>query len=246
MKRVLLIGGSSEIGLAIVRRLAAGEPVRPVLLGRDPEALERALAGLEAAGCSDGRVAVIDARDAGAHQSAVADAFAEAGGFEIVVLAVGLLGAQAAFDADPALAREVLETNFVGAGSLLLESLRALRAQGSGTLIVLSSVAAQRPRKANAIYGAAKAGLDALANGLADAVHDDCVRVLIVRPGFVRTKMTAGLPVAPLATTPDAVAEATVKGLERGSGTVWAPAIMRPVFALLELLPRALWRRLPL
>ena len=165
----------------------------------------------------------------------------------MVVLAVGVLGGQAGLDADPEEAAEVMRVDFLGAGSLLLHSLRALREQGGGTLIVLSSVAAERPRAGKAIYGAAKAGLDALAQGLADAVHGSGVRVLVVRPGFVRTRMTAGLMPAPFATTAEAVAEATVAGARRASAhTVWVPGILRYVFAVLRHLPRPIFRRLPL
>jgi decaprenylphospho-beta-D-erythro-pentofuranosid-2-ulose 2-reductase len=111
---------------------------------------------------------------------------------------------------------------------------------------VLSSVAAERPRAGNAIYGAAKAGLDALAQGLADATASSGVRVLVVRPGFVSTKMTAGLKPAPLATTSEAVADATVRALAGRAHTVWVPGRLRWMFALLRHMPRALFRRLPL
>jgi decaprenylphospho-beta-D-erythro-pentofuranosid-2-ulose 2-reductase len=110
---------------------------------------------------------------------------------------------------------------------------------------VLSSVAAERPRASNAIYGAAKAGLDALAQGLADATASDGVRVLVVRPGFVRTRMTAGLEEAPFATTAAAVADATLKALAGRAHTVWVPGRLRLLFAVLRLVPRAIWRRLP-
>ncbi len=120
-----------------------------------------------------------------------------------------------------------------------------LRAQGCArALVVLSSVAAQRPRRANAVYGASKAGLDALAQGLGDALADAGVRVLVVRPGFVRTRMTQGLRPAPLATSADAVAAVVVKGLARGSHTVWAPRTLRWVMVAVRLLPRALMRRI--
>ncbi len=246
-ERVLLIGGTSEIGLAIVRRLAQRGAVRPLLLGRDADGLERALASLEAAaGCSDGAVGSIDASAPETHERAIAGAFATAGGIDVVVLAAGVLGAQAGLDADRAEAIEVMHVDFVGAGSLLLSALKALREQGHGTLIVLSSVAVERPRAANAVYGAAKMGLDALAQGLADSVAGSGVRVLVVRPGFVHTKMTAGLPAPPFATTPEAVAQATIKGLAGSADTIWAPRLMRPLFLLLRLLPRSVWRRLPL
>ena len=111
---------------------------------------------------------------------------------------------------------------------------------------MLSSVAAERARASNAIYGAAKAGLDALAQGLADQAAADGVRVLVVRPGFVRTRMTAGLKPAPFATTAEAVADATVRALAGRAHTVWVPGSLRLVFAVLRHLPRRLYRRLPL
>jgi decaprenylphospho-beta-D-erythro-pentofuranosid-2-ulose 2-reductase len=246
-KTVLLLGGSSEIGLAIVRRLAADGPVRPYLLGRDRARCEQALAALQRDGCRDGEVGHLDASDLDSHAGAIADVFARGGGFDVVVLAVGVLGAQAGLDADPAVAAEVMRVDFDGCGSLLLHSLRELRARSRGTVVVLSSVAAERPRRSNAIYGAAKAGLDALAQGLADATADSGVRVLVVRPGFVLTRMTEGLERAPFATTADAVAEATARALQRdGAHTIWVPGKLRYIFAVLRHLPRPVYRRLPL
>jgi short-subunit dehydrogenase len=244
--RLLLLGGSSEIGLAIARRLVADGPVRPFLLGRNRELLEQALTLLESAGCTGGEVAVLDADDLDAHGPAIADAFERSGGFDVVVLAIGLLGAQRGLDAELGESLEVMRVNFVDCGSLLLHSLRALRAQGRGTLVLLSSVAAERARASNPIYGAAKAGLDALAQGLADSVAGSGARVLVVRPGFVVSRMTVGLKPAPFATTPEKVAEAAVRGLNRGAGTVWVPASLRLIFSLLRHVPRPLYRRLPL
>ena len=264
--RVLLVGGSSEIGLAIVRRLARDRPVRPYLLGRDRSRLVDALAELERAGCSGGELDLLEAEDLASHQEVIARAFERTAGFETVVLAVGVLGAQAGLDAQREEALEVMRVNFAGAGSLMLECLRWLRnkqddagaarsseaggrARGEparGTMIVLSSAAVERPRASNAIYGAAKAGLDALAQGLADATAGSGVRVLVVRPGFVRTKMTAGLKAAPMATTAEAVADATVRALPGNAHTIWVPGRLRFVFAVLRHLPRPLYRRLPL
>ncbi len=245
--RVLLVGGSSEIGLAIVSRLTTQSIVTPVLLGRDRPRLETALASLRSAGCADGAIVVVDADDgAQAHEAAVSGAFRDAGGFEVVIVAVGVLGAQAGLDADPEQAAEVMRVNFLGAGSLLIACLRALRGQSSGALVLLSTVAVERPRAGNAIYGAAKAGLDSLAQGLADAVAGSGVRVLVVRPGFVTTRMTSGLKAAPFATTPEAVAAATVSALSKRAHTIWVPSHLRYVFAVLRHLPRSLFRRLPL
>jgi decaprenylphospho-beta-D-erythro-pentofuranosid-2-ulose 2-reductase len=245
-KRVLLIGGTSEIGLAIVRRLAADGPVRPFLLGRDRERLARALVGLDEAGCQDGGIGLFDAEDDSDHERAVNEAFEWAGCFDLAVLAVGVLGGQEGLQADRDRALAVMRTNFLGAGSLLLASLKALEASGGETMVVLSSVAAERVRATNAIYGASKAGLDALAQGLADATAASGVRVLVVRPGFVRSRMTEGLPSPPLATTPEAVADATVRALSGRAHTIWVPGRLRWIFTVLRHLPRPIYRRLPL
>jgi decaprenylphospho-beta-D-erythro-pentofuranosid-2-ulose 2-reductase len=244
--RVLLVGGSSEIGLAILRRLRSDRPVSAALLGRDAQRLEASSAALRRSTIDAIAIELVDADDVGEHEHAVAGAFDRGGPFDIVVVAVGLLGAQAGLDADPAQAAEVMQVNFLGAGSLMLHCLRQLRAQGRGTLIVLSTVATERPRASNAIYGAAKTGLDALAQGLGDAVAVNGVRVLTVRPGFVITRMTAGLKPPPFATTPEAVADATVAALARRAHTVWVPSRLRWIFAVLRHVPRALFRRLPL
>ena len=242
-RRVLLVGGTSEIGLAIVRRLQDVGPVRPYLLGRDRARLERAAASL---GAPDTAVEVLDADSVSEHERVIARAFAEGEGFDVVVLAVGVLGAQSGLDADLAEALEVMRVNFLGAGSLVLHCLREMTRRGHGTLVVLSTVGVERPRASNAIYGAAKAGLDALAQGLSDATAASGVRVLVVRPGFVSTRMTAGLPPAPFATTPAAVADATVKAVDGAAPTIWVPGRLRLVFAVLRHLPRAVYRRLPL
>jgi len=239
-RRVLLIGGTSEIGLAIVRRLGSEGAIRPFLLGRDPEGLARAAASLEGA-----EYELLDADDLEAVEAVVARVFERADGFDVVVLAVGVLGAQAGLSADRDEAARVMRVNFLGGGSLLLAALRRLSEQGHGTLVVLSSAAVERPRASNAIYGAAKAGLDALAQGLSDAVAGTGVRVLVVRPGFVRTRMTEGLKPAPFATSAEAVAEATVRGLAGSQHTVWVPKALRYVFAVLRHLPRPMYRRLP-
>lgn len=245
-RRVLLIGGTSEIGLSVVRRLAADGPVEPFLIGRNRTALDQALGALQSAGVQGGGVLEVDAEDTNAHEAAIAEAFSRTGGFDLVVLAVGQLGAQEGLDAPPDRALEIMHVNFVGAGSLLIGALRRLREQGRGTLILLSSAAVERPRAANPVYGAAKAGLDALAQGLADSLRSSGVRVLVVRPGFVRTRMTEGLKPAPFATTPEAVAEATVRALPGRAHTIWVPGVIRYLFMVLRHLPRPIYRRLPL
>jgi decaprenylphospho-beta-D-erythro-pentofuranosid-2-ulose 2-reductase len=245
-RNVLLLGGSSEIAAAIARRLLTDGPIRPYLVGRDRDRLTEALADLERAGATDGEVEVVDADDLGSHEQVISRAFERAGPFDVVVLAVGVLGAQAGLDADPEQAIEVMRVNFLGSGSLLLHAMRKLREQGSGALVVLSTVAGERVRASNAVYGAAKAGLDGLAQGLADAAAGSGVRVLVVRPGFVTTRMTAGLDPAPMSTTAEEVADATVRALDGRAHTIWVPGRLRYVFAVLRHLPRSVFRRLPL
>ena len=245
-RRVLLVGGSSDIALAITRRLAADGPIAPHLLGRDRDRLAAAAAALADSGGREPPIGVVEATDTGGHARAVEAAFAHDGGFDLVVLAVGTLGHGQGLDADPDDLARVMAVNFLGAGSLLIHCLRALVAQGSGTLVVLSSVAGERPRRSNAVYGAAKAGLDALAQGLADAAHGSGARVLVVRPGFVATRMTAGLRRPPMATTAEAVADATVRALHGRAHTIWVPGRLRFVFAVLRHLPRPVFRLIPL
>lgn len=237
---LLLLGGTSEIGLAITRRLLARGLQRVVLAGREPEGLQRAAASLGTVPVLE--TATVDARDPADHGTVV-DAVFDAGDVDVVVLAVGVLGDQAAAEADPLQAVAVAETNYVGAMSLALHVARRLRAQGHGTLVVLSSVAGERARRANFVYGSSKAGLDAFAQGLGDALVGSGAAVLVVRPGFVRTRMTAGRQEAPLAVDPDDVAVAVVRGLERGAHTIWVPSQLRWVMAVARHLPRALFRR---
>jgi short-subunit dehydrogenase len=120
-----------------------------------------------------------------------------------------------------------------------------LRAQGSGCIVVFSSVAGVRVRRANYVYGSAKAGLDGFASGLGDALHGSGVSLLLVRPGFVIGRMTEGMSPAPMSSTPDQVADAVVKALGKGRARVWVPGLLRPVFFGMRLLPQAVWRRMP-
>jgi decaprenylphospho-beta-D-erythro-pentofuranosid-2-ulose 2-reductase len=113
-------------------------------------------------------------------------------------------------------------------------------------LVVLSSVAGERVRRANFVYGATKAGLDGFAQGLGDSLVGTGARVLVVRPGFVHSAMTKGMKAVPFATTPDRVAVITAGALRAGRRTVWAPGILRYVFSILRHVPGPIWRRLPL
>jgi decaprenylphospho-beta-D-erythro-pentofuranosid-2-ulose 2-reductase len=243
-RRVVVLGGTSEIAVAIVRELQSRGPREVALVGRDVDSLQRVAEELDRAGCERALTFELDALELERHEQVVADAFAALGGADIVILAVGMLGERGGLPDEIPAALELLRVNLLGAGSLLMQSARKLREQGSGSLVVLSSVAGERPRAANVVYGASKAGLDALAQGLGDALHGDGVRVLVVRPGFVHGRMTEGLHPAPLSTTPSALARVTVDALGRGAHTVWAPPVLRWLMVVLRILPRPLFRRL--
>src|SRR5207249_10181374 len=143
----------------------------------------------------------------------------------------------------PKMAVESVMTNYVGAVSSGLAAAQCLREQGHGTIVVLSSVAGERARRSNFVYGSSKSGLDAFAQGLGDALVGSGVRVLVVRPGFVHSKMTKGLEPAPFATTPDVVAEVITNALASSKEIVWAPPVLRGVAMVFRHLPRALWRK---
>ncbi|MFF5155187.1 decaprenylphospho-beta-D-erythro-pentofuranosid-2-ulose 2-reductase [Streptomyces sp. NPDC000348] len=240
---LLVLGGTSGIALATARRLIARRTRTVWLAGRPSPGLDEAAGQLRGLG-AEVRTVDFDALDPAAHEDALGKVFAE-GDVDMVLLAFGTLGDQAHDERDPRAAVRVAQTNYTGAVSAGLVCAGALQAQGHGSLVVLSSVAGERARRANFIYGSSKAGLDAFAQGLGDALYGTGVHVMVVRPGFVRTRMTAGLPEAPLATTPEAVAAAVELGLRRRAETVWVPGALRVVMSALRHLPRGVFRRLP-
>ncbi len=243
VQTVLVLGGTSEIALATVRRLARDRCRRVVLAVRDTEAAAPVAEALRADGLDEVHLIAFDARDPHTHAAVIDEAVGLLGDLDLVLSAFGVLGDQAAFDADPATAAEAVSVNLAGAVSSGLAAANRLREQGHGTLVVMSSVAGERVRAENLVYGATKAGLDGFAQGLGDALQGTGARVMVVRPGFVHTRMTEGLDAAPFSTTSEAVADEIAKGLTRGSDVVWAPPILRYVFSTMRHLPRPLWRK---
>jgi decaprenylphospho-beta-D-erythro-pentofuranosid-2-ulose 2-reductase len=240
---IVLLGGTSEIGRAIVARLVSPATRTIVLAGRRPS--EMRATELERPGVVVD-TAWFDAADPATHEGFVGDLVAKHGDLDVVILAFGQLVPQDELDDDPARAAELVTVNYTGAVSAGLALAAQFRRQGHGRLVVLSSVAGERVRKANFVYGSSKAGLDGFAQGLGDALAGSGASVLVVRPGFVHTRMTEGMKAMPMSTTPDAVAAATVRALGRGRRTVWAPALMRPVFSVFRHLPGGVWRRMPI
>jgi decaprenylphospho-beta-D-erythro-pentofuranosid-2-ulose 2-reductase len=237
--RVLLLGGTSEIGLAILAALKAPADTEVVLAGRDQQRM--AAAGKELPyRCT---TIAFDALETERHEAVVADVFA-GGPVDLVIAATGVLTPQAEVDQDPLLAAQMIEINFTGHVTTLLAAAPHMRNQQNGTIVVLSSVAAIRPRKANYVYGAAKAGLDAFARGLTDALAGTGVRVLLVRPGFVTGRMTTGLSPAPLSSTPQQVGAAVAAALAGKDSVVWIPRSLAAAALVLRIVPRPLWRKM--
>ncbi|MEZ5159251.1 MAG: SDR family NAD(P)-dependent oxidoreductase [Candidatus Nanopelagicales bacterium] len=242
VQSVLLIGGTSEIGLAILERLAQGGRLqRIVFLGRNEQALERTAESWRDRGM---QTQVILADLSGELDVPVlTERCFDSGDLDVVVFAAGITPDSSAL-LDQQGAREVAMVNFVSQMQLGTEIVQRLRLQGHGALVVLSSVAGERPRADNYLYGATKAGLDAWANGLADALAGEPVRILVVRPGMVRTRMSAGHKEAPFTCDPEDVAEAVAKNLRSGPVTVWVPPQLRYLMSGLRHTPRPVFRRL--
>jgi len=247
--RVVLLGGTSEIGLAVVRRLGRGRSLDVVLAGRPGERLAATVEALVAEG-HRARAVPLQARDQTTWTPALDSSFGTALGgaderVDVVVLALGTGPDGQRSWQDPLAAADLVQVNSAAPVALAAGAAQRLRAQGGGALVVLSSAAAVRARSTDFAHGASKAALDAFASGLREAVRGDGVRVLVVRPGFVRTRLTAGRS-AWLATTREAVADLTAHALAGDDDVVWAPPGARAVVEALRWVPPRLLRRLRL
>ncbi|MCV7166453.1 SDR family NAD(P)-dependent oxidoreductase [Mycobacterium stomatepiae] len=240
---VLILGGRSEIGIELARRLAPGATV--VLAARRADQLDEQVAALHQAGALAVHTREFDADNLASHAPLVAEIVAEHGSIGTAVLAYGILGDQARAEADAAHAVAVVHTDYVAQVSMLTLLAQAMRKANSGQLIVFSSIAGWRVRRANYVYGSAKAGLDGFASGLADALHGTGVHLLISRPGFVIGRMTEGMAPAPLSSTPQQVAAATARALAKKKRTLWIPWALGPAAAVMRMLPQFIWRRMP-
>jgi len=246
VQRIVVLGGTSDIALATVAKLTEQRRDVQVTLAARPG--ERRAAAAAELGSLDLQVSEVDfdAADRSSYEKAVTLAFEAGGDVDVVMVAFGLLGDQERAWRDVDAALDLVQVNYaaaVGCGVLVAERLRA---QGHGAIVAMSSVAGERPRKSNFVYGSTKAGLDSFYTGLGDALAADGIQVMVVRPGFVRSKMTKGLKAAPLSQTPEQVADVIVAGLRAGRRTVWAPPAMRWVMSALRHLPRPVFSRLPI
>jgi decaprenylphospho-beta-D-erythro-pentofuranosid-2-ulose 2-reductase len=243
---ILLLGGTSEIGLAICERYLQNAHARIVLaaMPNDP-GRDDAVAQMKAAGARSVELIDFEATQPDSHPKMIEQAFAD-GDVDVAIVAFGILG-----DAEElwqnqnkaVLAAEINYTAAVSVGVLLAEKMRA---QGFGQIIAMSTVAGERVRRSNFVYGSTKAGLDGFYLGLSEALREYGVRVLVIRPGQVRTRMSAHVKEAPLTVDKEYVANLAVTAAAKGKELVWAPAAFRYVMVVLRHIPRSIFRKLPI
>jgi decaprenylphospho-beta-D-erythro-pentofuranosid-2-ulose 2-reductase len=240
---LLLLGGTSDIALAVAEEYARRGRPHVLLAARPGGRRDAAVARVQAAGLTVEPLD-LEATDFGSHAGLVAGA-AQHGDVDVAVVAFGLLGDEERAWQDHDLAVELAQVNYTAAVSVGVCLGDLMRTQGHGTIVALSSVAGERVRRSNFVYGSTKAGMDGFFLGLGEALREHGVGVLVVRPGFVRTKMTEGREAAPLAATPEDVARAVVEGVAARRDLVWVPRPLRVVMSGLRHVPRPLFRRLP-
>ena len=243
IRTAVVLGGGSDIAAAILAEARAIGLEHAVLAARRPDEAADHVAAV-APGLRTTAVAW-DALDVAAHSPLFDGAATELGAIDLVLCAAGMLGHHAGRSMGPEDVDLMVRTNFAGPAAALAVAADRLVTQGHGTIMVLSSVAALRPRRSNYVYGSSKAGLDAFAQGLGDALTGTGVRCVVVRPGFVRSRMTTGLDPAPFSTDPATVARHAVAALAHPARhTVFVPPVLGPMFAGLRATPRPLWRRI--
>jgi decaprenylphospho-beta-D-erythro-pentofuranosid-2-ulose 2-reductase len=240
---LLVLGGTSDIALATAEKYAGQRPLRIMLAARPSDRLDAAAERLRQTGSTVTTIP-FDAREPEEHDEVIDKAFAE-GDIDITLVAFGIQGDNEKGWTDVETAREVAEVNYVAPITLGVRLAENLRKQGHGHLVAISSPSAERARRSTFVYGSSKAGLDTFYTGLSYALSDSGVKVTVVRPNFVHSKLTEGLKAAPMAQTPDQVASVIADAVRKGKEQVWAPAEMRWVMTVLRHLPRIIFRRLP-
>jgi len=243
-QNVVVLGGSSDIARAITKKLCAARAHTVVLAGRNQQLLDEAAREALDYGASKTDTVTFDAEDPASAARAVGVAFDKAGDHvDLVIMAVGLLGHQVRDQSDAAAATRMMNVNFTWPVAALTEVRTRLVAQGSGRILVMSSVGSVRVRSSAYLYGGAKAGLDRLCQGMADSLIGTGVSLQLVRAGAVRTRMTEGLAEVPFTTGVNEVAEYVVKGLATGDAVIWSPPILKYLYAVLRHLPGPVWRK---
>jgi decaprenylphospho-beta-D-erythro-pentofuranosid-2-ulose 2-reductase len=242
--RIAVLGGSSELAEATVLQFLGRRQAAVALLGRSSERLAAVARRLERAGALGVEALSFEAGEPGSAAAAIDQAAGVLGGLDLVLVAVGSLGPVLEDPTDPEAVRQAIVTNAVAACEGGAQAARTLLAEGAGSLVLLSSLAALRPRGANLAYGAAKAAADAYFRGLASVLEPSGIFVMVVRPGFVRGRMTAGRPEMPFAVEPDDVGRAVLAGFERARRVVTVPGVLGVLAPVVNLVPEERWRAL--
>ena len=243
---ILLLGGTSEIGLAICERYLQNAHARIVLAAMpDDPGREDAVAQLKTAGARSVELIDFEATDTDNHPKMIDQAFA-GGDVDVAIVAFGLLGDAEELWQNQRKAVRIAEINYTAAVSVGVLLGEKMRAQGFGQIIAISTVAGERVRRSNFVYGSTKAGLDGFYLGMSEALREYGVRVLVIRPGQVRTRMSAHIKEAPLTVDKEYVANLAVTASAKGKELVWAPAAFRYVMMVLRHIPRSIFRKLPI
>ncbi|WP_193046839.1 decaprenylphospho-beta-D-erythro-pentofuranosid-2-ulose 2-reductase [Mycolicibacterium baixiangningiae] len=245
---ILLLGGTSEIGLAICERYLRDAPARIVLAALpDDPGRDAAVAQMRSAGAKSVEVIDFDAVDTASHPDVI-DRACEAGArdIDVAIVAFGLLGDAEELWQNQRKAVQIAEINYTAAVSVGVLLGEKMREQGFGQIIAMSSAAGERVRRSNFVYGSTKAGLDGFYLGLGEALREYGVHVLVIRPGQVRTRMSAHVKEAPLTVDKEYVAELAVTASAKGKDLVWAPGAFRYVMMVLRHIPRPIFRKLPI
>lgn len=242
---ILLLGGASDMGLAIVEEFLHRGPARVILAARNSDSLDDAIERMTAAGASDVDVLEFDAVDTASHPKVIEEAFSK-GDVDLAVVAFGILGDQEEQWQDQAKAVAAANINFTGGVSVGVLLGQYMKRQGHGQIVAMSSVAGQVVRRSNFVYGATKAGFDGFYRQLGEALRDSGVRVLVVRPGQVRTNMTKGLADAPLTVNKEDVAAAVARAVDNNKTVIWVHPLFRFVMMVLAHVPAPIMRKLPI
>lgn len=234
---VLLLGATSDIGGEVAARVCRGR--RVVLALRDPGRGEGVVKRMLEAGATSAEVVPFEATDLDSHRRVIE----AAGEVTTAIVTFGILGDQKLAEHDEREAARIATVDYLAQ----INALTVLAdVMPRGQIYAFSSVAGWRPRRANYVYGSTKAGLDAFCQGLADRLHGTGLNLITARPGFVIGSMTEGMKPAVMSVTPDAVADAVVAAAGRNrSCTVWVPGRLRLLAAVMRLVPRPVWRRMP-
>ena len=241
-KRIVIVGAASAMAEAAAR-LWAAEGTHLALVGRNADRLETIAADLRVSGAAAVEMQVADCASVDA-VSTLEEISKRLGALDVVLLAYGVLGDQFELERDPAATADLLNTNFVSAAQWCLAAANCFERQRSGALVVIGSVAGDRGRASNYIYGASKAGLGVLVQGLAHRLAKSGARAVLIKPGFVDTPMTAHIAKkGPLWAQPEAVGEVIVKAAEKGGPIAYAPIYWRGIMAVIRNVPASIFHR---